>query len=109
MIFKYKANNLVIFDKDESYLKTNLNITQPIGKNTKLSLKHNFDFDLYHSNIKFDAFDNHLNEYPDYILGHYLYFFKQEANVGLKHLIGDTKKLKNILIFKQILKLIVNY
>lgn len=79
---EYKANRLIHFNKDESYLKTKIKLAQPIY-DYKLSLNHTFDYDLKFANTKFNTFDNDLSEYPDFIHDHYIDRYKQELELKL--------------------------
>lgn len=79
---EYKSNRLVNFTKDESYLKTNLKLAQPIY-DYKLTLNHSLDYDLKFANTKFDTFNNDLSSYPDFIHGRYIDRYKQKAGIKL--------------------------
>lgn len=78
----YKANQLVRFDKDESYIKTNIKLGGNVNDDVKVEGKYAFDYDLNLANVKFDPLNTKLEEFPDYLGGNYIDLLKNE--IGLK-------------------------
>lgn len=82
---EYKANQLVRFDKDESYFKLSSKVDAKLD-NLSISSKYNFDIDLDMKYKKFDAFDTDLDEFPDYMVGNHVTMYNQSGNVEFKYL-----------------------
>lgn len=83
---KYKANQLDRFDKDEAYLKTNIDLKQDFTENLKGSFKHNFDYDLDFSSKIFDPETTTLTEYPDFFNRNYV----EKRNQNIESTLGYT-------------------
>lgn len=83
--FGYKANQFDRFDKDESYLKTNVELKSKLFEGLNLELAHNFNYDLYFSNNKFNPFTTDLDTFPDFMGGNYVDKIDQDAKFELKY------------------------
>lgn len=93
---EYKANQLFRFDKDKSYFKFNIATNGQV--NEKLEMNGNYDFkiDLNQMSKKFyNNKDLEYKEFPDYIVGDYVTYFKQILNYGLKYNLSN----KNAILF----------
>lgn len=81
---EYKANQLVRYNKDESYFKLSSKVDANLDK-LKITGKYNFDIDLDMKYKKFDAFDTDLDEFPDYMVGNHVTMYKQDGSIEFKY------------------------
>ena len=86
---EYKANQLVRFDKDESYIKTNIKLDGNVNDDVKIEGKYLFDYDLNLANVKFDPLTTKLEEFPDYLGGNYIDLLKNEIGLRVTSKFGE--------------------
>lgn len=89
---EYKANQFNRFDRDKSYLKTDLEVKHDFGKvNTEFS--YGLNYDLHLGSKPFNTFNNELNSYPDYIPNNFVSLIKQNSKTKLEYKGIDKSKL----------------
>lgn len=84
---KYKANQIVRFDKDEAYIKGRAKLKQKINKDIFLDMEYIGFYDLNLASKKFDTFDKKMFDYPDAGLpGHYVHHLDHDTKFNIKYM-----------------------
>ncbi|WP_277287155.1 hypothetical protein [Sneathia sanguinegens] len=93
--FKYKANQLAIFDKDEAYIKYDVKADGDINDKINLLTKYDLNYDLHFGSKPFDTFKTDLPSYPDYWTGNYVKNLKHNLELNVKYKV-DKKNEVNV-------------
>lgn len=90
---EYKANQLRRFNKDKSYFKIETSSSGKINDNLELSGKYNFNIDLNLMSKPFDPLKVDFDEFPDYLTGDYVTYYKQDGELKLDYTFSKNNTL----------------